>query len=87
MVLFSTDTGLELIGVFGLISRAESMNSLHKKGGPAGVCRPPLQWLSQFPFCDKEINNVCFFFDCLPFFSGIAWYLSWVITMAFLVRR
>ena len=52
------------------------------------VCQQPLRWLSQFPSRRKTKISVCWWFcDCVPFFDGIARYLSWVITMTFLVRR
>ena len=36
----SIDTGLELAGVAGLVRRAGSIYNLHRKGDPAGECRP-----------------------------------------------
>ena len=43
--------------------------NLHRKDDPAGVCRPPLRWLSQFLSYEKEIIQL--------FYGIITAYLLW----------
>ena len=54
----SINTGLELVGVVEPVRRAGSIYNLHKKGGPARECRPPLRWLSQFFSHKRERNQL-----------------------------
>ena len=54
----SIDTGLELAGVVEPVHRTGSIYNLHKKGGPARECWPPLRWLSQFLSHEREINHL-----------------------------
>ena len=68
--------------------RAGSIYNLHKKGGlTGGVSAAALMPKSVSFLRKRKRSSVDSFCDCIPFFGGIAWYLSWVIKMAFLVRR
>ena len=42
----------------GSVRRVGSMYNLHKKGGPAGECRPPLRFLSQFLSYEREKDQL-----------------------------
>ena len=54
--VFSIETRLELAGIAGQVSRAESICNLHINNGPTGVCQPSLRCLNQFLMTGKEIN-------------------------------
>ena len=84
---FSIDIGLELVEVVGPVRRDESMYNLQEREiRQEDVSRLSDGKVSFFLMKGREINywQYC---DCIPFFGGIAQYLSWVITMTFLVRR
>ena len=57
MVLFLPIMGWSFLGRLGWSDGSDRRITcnLHKKGDSAGVCRPPLQWLSQFLSYEKEI--------------------------------
>ena len=77
MVFFSPILGWSLLKSLGrsVGSDRRATCNLHKKGDPAGVCRPPLRWLSQFLPYEKEFNYCLWRNCCVPFCGGMGRYL------------
>ena len=50
----SIDTGLKLAGVVWPVRQVESIYNLHRKGGPARECWPPLRCLSRLLSYERE---------------------------------
>ena len=87
MVLFLSILGLILLESLGRSSGRINIQPA-QKGWSDEECVGRLSDAQVGSFLTKRKKINCgWFCDCVPFFGGIARYLSWVITMTFFVRR